>query len=202
MIGLADGPSGSRPTRRSTARHLPADTHSVASEDQTSDPSEAPRFSLTGFVCSWALLLAGIALLGAVVLIPAERAALAARNERNLALAKEQHLLERLDRYREALTELESSDQIALQGWRANQLNVLPQGRRPLSERPRTIPASGTTSVFASLEPDPVAPRRTEPIDSALARVASHGSMRLWAIALGTIMIFASVLPASAPRAS
>jgi len=163
------------------------------------EPETAPEKGSgpIGFGWSWAVLLAGLALLASVVLIPAQRGALVARNERDIALAKEEHLLKRLDSYNSALEELQQRDEVALEAWRTSQLNRWPEGRRPLNEQTNLGAESAPVSIFASLEPDPVRPELTEQVDSPLSWIATHSTIRLWAIALGAGMVFAGLLPPS-----
>lgn len=149
----------------------------------------------------WLFLVAGLALLGAVVLIPATEDLARARVQRDRALAVEQHRLDRLDRYERFLADLDAAEPSLVFALAERQLNQIPEGRE-------TIPGTGggraaeTLSIFPALEPPPVRLPEYTPPTSILARWTSNPRTRLLLLAGGGICVLVGLLPPARPRGS
>lgn len=141
----------------------------------------------------WLFLLAGLAILGATVLIPAGEDLREARWLRDRALAREAHRKERLERYEGYLDALESRDDTLVESLLASQLNLIPADRgliaEPMEARVRSA------SVFPALEPRPLELKEFEPTRSRLGRWAIDNSSRLWMIAAGSLCVLLGLLP-------
>jgi hypothetical protein len=147
----------------------------------------------------WLFLVAGLALLGATVLIPATEDLARARVQRDRALAVEQHRLDRLDRYERFLADLEAAEPSLVFALAERQLNQIPEGRD-------TIPGTGgdraadNLSIFPALEPPPVRLPEYTPSTSLLARWTSNPRTRLLLVAAGGICVLIGLLPPARPR--
>ncbi len=142
-------------------------------------------------------LIAGLALLAAAVLIPAQQDLADARWRRDTALAHEHTHRQRLERYEHYLEALNRRNPAVIESLAAIQLNILPDRAQPIAA---TRPASDqSASIFRELEPPPtVVPPRPEH-RSILAGLVTDRDARLWVIAFAAICILYSVLP-RAPR--
>lgn len=149
----------------------------------------------------WLFLAASLALIGAVVLIPAQRDVAQARLVRDRALALEQHRLARLDRYEGFLAAVADKDPGLMRDLLATQLNQMPAEFGLITGPAYTrVPDA---SVFPALEPPPpvlpTANAQTNPT-SLLGRWATNPRARLWLIALGGVGILIGMMPPARPR--
>lgn len=142
----------------------------------------------------WLFLLAGIGLLGAVAIIPAQRDLSDARWMRDRALAIEKHRQARLDRYAEFLSALDERERTLILSLAAGQLNLIPIDRAPI---PGTIRTAADASVFPSLEPPPAKMPQHVVTQSTLAKLSSDERSRVWVIAAGCFLVLIGLLPPS-----
>lgn len=141
----------------------------------------------------WPFLIAGLMLLAAVVLIPAQRSLEATRVQRDRALAVEAHRAERLARYERYLAALDARDPGLIQALAATQLNSVPIGHEVLLRGP----SDHESPIFAALEPPPL--RLVEHVrePSVLERVSTETRLRPWLIAAGVVLLLVGLLPAA-----
>jgi hypothetical protein len=141
----------------------------------------------------WLFLAAGVVLLFATVVIPAQADLAEARWQRDRALAIEAQRKERLFKHERYLAALESREPALVRALAASQLNLVPAGRaaalRPID------PMMEDASVFPSLEPAPIVLPELELVDSRLARWARGEHSRLWLIAAGSMLVMMGLLP-------
>lgn len=143
----------------------------------------------------WLFLLAGLALLSATVLIPAQDDLEHARWLRARAAAVEQHRIDRITRYEEFLAALDEGKPSLILALAANQLNQVPADRAPIPGL--TFNPTSSASPFPSLEPPPVRlPERTKPT-SMLYRWSTSDSARVWLLVAGATCVLIGLLPAS-----
>lgn len=148
----------------------------------------------------WLFLLAGIALLSATVLLPAQQDLEDVRFYLRRAQTAEQHRLARMENYTRYLGDLQRGDEVTVRSLAAMQLNQAPQGTEllvPSGELPQR-----TASVFANLEPPPlVLPEKPVRDRSILEQWATDNRARLWLMAAGALCLLIGLLPPSRPRA-
>jgi hypothetical protein len=143
----------------------------------------------------WLFLAAGVALLGATVIIPATRDLAEAQWLRDRALAVEAHREARLERYEQFLAALDERDPTLVGSLAASHLNQIPEGTEALPGQ--RVDALSSVSVFPALEPPPVKLPELRQVDSHLARWTSDDKSRLWLIAAGATCVLIGLLPAS-----
>lgn len=146
----------------------------------------------------WLFLLAGLAILAATVLIPAQDDLDEARWLRDRALAVEAHRQQRLDRYGEYLSSLDNADQSLIQSLAASQLNQIPDDRVPLPGATDT--ARSSASVFPALEPDPLRLSDRAKVGSMLERWTTDDRTRIWLIGAGALCVLIGLLPQAVRR--
>ncbi len=142
----------------------------------------------------WLFLVAGVSLLAATVLIPAQNDL----NEANFYLRRaqmaEEHRLARIGNYAAYLQKVENPDEDTIVSLAATQLNKAPQGMTLL--KAATEPAKRSSDVFSDLEPEPlVLPEKPEHEMSRLERWATEDASRLWLIAAGAMCVLIGLLP-------
>lgn len=168
------------------------------------EPDSAPpvRRALISLDPGWLFLISGIAIIAAVVLIPAQHDLEDARWQRDRAVSIEQHRIERLERYGRYLAAAKSGDECVLLSLGATQLNVTPADRVPLLPTPDVSRTSA--SVFPSLEPGPLrlpnVPRDRDL--SMLERLTVNNTTRLWLIAAGVMCVLFGLLPETSRAAA
>lgn len=165
------------------------------------EAADAPR-SGTGLVDpGWLFLLAGVALIGATVLIPAADDLRHAQYLRDAAVQIKAHRDERIEGYEQYLEAVKSQDRSLVMSLAASQLNQIPADRAPIPGMSDGTPRALTNaSVFPALEPPPLAlPERVE-VDSLLKRLATGETTRLWLIAAGAAFVLIGVLPKTKTR--
>jgi len=142
----------------------------------------------------WLFLIAGMALLGSTVLIPAGEDLDEARWLRDRALCVEAHRQQRLARYEEYYAALLERDPALVQSLAASQLNQIPEGQASM---PGFSPMRASASVFPALEPPALKLPDRDVDRSALARLATGERSRLWLIAAGSLCVLVGLLPGS-----
>lgn len=143
----------------------------------------------------WLFLIAGVALLGATLLIPAADDLAEARWIRDRALAVENHRMARLSRYEEYLGALENKDPSLVLSLAASQLNQIPADTAIIPGL--EIAPDADASVFPALEPPPLVLPERKAIDSRLQRWATDSSKRIWLLAGSALLIMIGLLPPS-----
>lgn len=141
----------------------------------------------------WLFLIAGLALLAATVIIPAQADLAEARWQRDRALAIEEQRRERLFKHERYLAAVEAMEPSVVRALAASQLNLVPADRAALLQV--ASPAGSNASIFPLLEPGPVALPELTLVDSRLARLARGDRSRLWLIAAGSILVLVGLLP-------
>lgn len=148
----------------------------------------------------WLFLIAGVALVGATVLLPALDDLGEVRAQRDRALALERHRLARLENHQQYLAALEREEPALVKALAATQLNKIPEDRALVLEPPGMLSdpsGSIAASPLAGLEPGPlVLPERT-PVRSTLHRLTTEPGTRPWVMAAGMLLILLGVLPKS-----
>ena len=156
---------------------------------------ERPPIAL--FDPGWLYLAAGIALIGATVLIPAMDELAEVRLQRDRALVLEEHRAERLKRYEDYLAALQREEPSLVMALAASQLNQIPSDRSLILESPQSVPPPASASVFTGLEPPPIALPERQPIDSVLHRWTTSDRSRTWLLAVGAVCLLVGLLPRS-----
>ncbi|MFN0010556.1 MAG: hypothetical protein ACKVS8_02810 [Phycisphaerales bacterium] len=146
----------------------------------------------------WLFLLAGLALLVATVLIPAQRDVAKARFSLEQARAVEDNRLERMRRYQEYLDALNRGDEATVRALAAVQLNQASEGTALLMNTGEL--GGRNASVFPSLEPPPIKAAQWREDQSVLERWATDDRSRLWLIAAGAMCVLIGILPPARPR--
>lgn len=146
----------------------------------------------------WLFLIAGVGILAATLIIPAQHDLDLARWQRDRAVAIEKHRMDRLERYGTYLAAVERADECVVMSLAASQLNKSPVDRIPLDARPD--PGLTSASVYPALEPPPIElppkPGVSER-SSLLARWTIADHTRLWLLAGGMLCVLIGVLPPS-----
>jgi len=155
--------------------------------------SPRPLFTLPG--PSWLFLIAGLALLTATVLLPAQVDLRNTMYQRDRALAAEAQQAERLYRHQRYLAAVVANDPTVVRSLTLTQLRRLPSGRTPLLDT--NLPDA---DVLPALEPPEVQPPAPPYARSLLERLATSREHRLWLIAAAALMIFLGLLPTSSTR--
>lgn len=157
--------------------------------------TEPERRSSLFFDPGWLFMLAGLTVLAATVLIPAQIDVAKAKWLRDRALTVEKHRQDRLQRYEEYLAALENKDKSLVLSLAASQLNQIPADRAALPGS--TIDALRNASVFPALEPAALSLPEWKPVDSTLVRWTTDGRKRLLLILGGSLCVLVGLLPAS-----
>jgi len=148
----------------------------------------------------WLFLIAGLAVLSATVLIPAYDDLARARLQRDRALAIEERAATRLSRYSDYLDALGRRDRAVALSLAATQLNLAPEGKTVLELAPGGWdPEAFDASIFDDLEPAPTPLPELDLPDTALRRLTTDDTARLWLIAGGAVCVLVGLLPASRP---
>jgi hypothetical protein len=144
----------------------------------------------------WPLLLAGLALIATVVLIPAWEELESVRFERDKLLAMDAQGRERIRRQARYLAALERGDEALVRSLALEQMRLVPAGRTAVLEPPPPAPVD----IFEPLEPAPVTIRAVRPADSVLARLSRSDRLRPWLIGLGALMVLVGVVSGMGPQ--
>lgn len=156
-------------------------------------PSPVPLFRIDP---GWIFLLVGLVTIAVTVLIPAQYDLDVAKWQRDRAVAIEHHRVTRLENYGKYLSAVNHGDDAVLMSLTAVQLNKSPQRLVPLN--PQADPAMNSASVFADLEPAPLAlPGKPVITDqsSILSRWTMDDRIRVWMLAAGIFCVFLGILP-------
>lgn len=146
----------------------------------------------------WLFLLAGIALIASVVMIPASRDLRLALWRRDRVLMTEMHRLHRITRHETYLEALDKDDEMLAYQLAMTQLGLARPEAEIIGLGGREPAANA--SVFVSLEPPPIElPGFTE-IDSRLSRLSTNEQTRLWVLAGGAVLVLIGLLPPSITR--
>lgn len=156
------------------------------------------RSPLSRIDTGWLLVIAGVVLLGAVVLIPAYEELQRTRFERDKLLAMDAQGRERIRRQARYLAALERGEEGLVRSLALDQMRLVPEGRTAVLEPP----PPGPVDIFAPLEPAPVTLKEVRPADSLLARLARNGRIRPWLLGLGGLMVLVGVLPQGRGRSA
>jgi hypothetical protein len=138
----------------------------------------------------WPFVLAGLALLIAGVLIPAQRELHELRGQQKLVEADEIRLYARLEAYDRFLNDLRASDPDLVRRLAIAQLNMVPKGEQSLLLTP------GLNQTVAQWIDESVPPVAIEPEpypDTLLGRLAL-GPKRLWLLAAAAFLLFVGLL--------
>lgn len=155
------------------------------------ESSQSGRSLFGPFDPGWLYLVAGLGLLVAAMLIPAQQDLADARWRRDAALQLEQHRLERLERYRAYRDALVRGDAALTQSLAASQLGLVPADGQPLA----TAPSVRSASIFHELEPPALEIETPEQRRSMLQRLVTGRETRLWVVAAAAICILFGTLP-------
>ncbi len=143
----------------------------------------------------WLFMLAGVALIGATVLIPAADDLAYAQWLRDRGLAVERHRLDRLARYEEYLAAIEQRQPALIQSLAASQLNQIPATQAIIPGA--AVNADADASVFPALEPPPLRLPERRMIDSTLQRWTTNDRYRPWLLIGGAGCVLIGLLPPS-----
>lgn len=161
--------------------------------------SPTPSHPLARFDPGWLFMLPGAVIVAATVLIPAQDELAVALWRRDAALATLDHRTARLRNYSAYLDALDRKDDAVLLDLAARQLNLAPEGRRPILTPVSAVQLSA--SVFPQLEPAPVEKPGLDLPRTILRKLTTDNRTRLWLAAFGALCILIGALPASTPRA-
>jgi len=143
----------------------------------------------------WPFLLAGLAVVAAVMLVPAWRDVQDVRLERDALQAVVQYEARRVAATERMLASLESGDPTLLRrlvGW---QLNLVPNGDVAIA---RDVHAGGILGwIDGTVEP--VMASAPSPIVSRLESIVS-GPARLWMLAAGVLLVFVGLVGFGPPQ--
>lgn len=151
----------------------------------------------------WLFLVAGVILLSAVILLPAQ----ADLDEAKLYLARvhaaEAHRAERLANYHRYLAAVNSGDDRVIRSLAAMQLNQAPEGQELLMPGDQGNPSGARdASVFGALEPPTLVMPQAAKNPSLLERWATDSRSRLWLIGAGALCLLIGLLPPARPSAA
>ncbi len=148
----------------------------------------------------WLFLLTGIALIAAVVILPARDDLDQAEWMRDQILAEEAYRGEQLARHSNLLQSLQAEDPKVVRWLAASQLNMAIEGHDVLPAAAMPRGTRREADVFEMLNPVYDAPASPSPPDSLLHRLAVDERARLWVVLGGAMCIFYGLLPAAAAR--
>lgn len=148
----------------------------------------------------WLFLLTGIALIAAVVILPARDDLDQAEWMRDQILAEEAYRGEQLARHSNLLQSLRAEDPKVVRWLAASQLNMAIEGHDVLPAAAMPRGTRREADVFEMLNPVYDAPASPSPPDSLLHRLAVDERARLWVVLGGAMCIFYGLLPAAAAR--
>jgi len=141
------------------------------------------------------IFIAGITVLVAAVLLPAQADLRATRVERDRTLHTERLGERRIERYRAFLNELANPDEQTVQLLAMSQLGQIPGDRAALvapGER-------GDMMLLESIEPRPEPFVDTQRPLTRLERITIHQRSRLWLVAGALVAVLYGLMPATKP---
>jgi len=152
----------------------------------------------------WLFLIAGVALLGACILLPALEDAAEVKFRRDLVLSVETHRDLRLSRYEEFIGAVDSRNPQLIISLAESQLNQIPIDRGSLSttSNPQdgTQSAAANASVFPSLEPAPLVLTKRAKQLSRLEGLTTNEGTRKWVLVVGAISVLIGLIGWSEPK--
>jgi hypothetical protein len=164
--------------------------------EQDGAPAVAKPTPLFRIDPGWPFVIAGLLLLVAGVLIPAQRDLQELRNTLEIHRALEDQSIRQLAAYDRFLNDLEHGDEQLVGRLAASQLNLMPKDERSMLLVP-TLNATVTQWIEDS-EPA-ILPNPPAYPDTLLSRLAT-GPRRLWVLACGAFLVFVGLmLSPSAP---
>lgn len=146
----------------------------------------------------WLLVIAGMALVASVVLVPAWEDLRQVRFERDKLLAMDAQARERIRRQARYLAALERGEESLIRSLALEQMRLVPSGRTPVLEPP----PPGPVDIFEPLEPPPVVLRAVRPTDSLLSRLSRNDRLRPWLIGLGALMVLVGIVATPSPASA
>lgn len=153
-------------------------------------PSLVDRVApIARFSPGWPFLIAGLIVVGAVMLVPAWRDVQSVRLERDRLQAVVDYEARRVEATEAMLAAVESGDPELERRLIAWQLNLLPAGDVALA---REVHAGGVLGWIDDTV-DPVADTLPPPPASTLEWIVS-GPARLWVLAAGVLMVFVGLV--------
>jgi len=157
----------------------------------TAAPTRTARATpLFRFDPGWPFVVAGLGLLVAGVLIPAQRELHELENTRAVHAAIEDRSVRQLAAYDRFLNDLDRSDEQLVRRLAASQLNQMPDGERSLM----LVPSMNDTVTEWIEGSEPLQlPETAEYPDTLLTRLAT-GPRRLWVLACGAFLVFIGLL--------
>lgn len=164
--------------------------------EQDGSPAVAKPTPLFRIDPGWPFVIAGLLLLVAGVLIPAQRDLQELRNTLEIHRALEDQSIRQLAAYDRFLNDLDHGDEQLVGRLAASQLNLMPKDERSMLLVP-TLNATVTQWIEDS-EPA-ILPNPPAYPDTLLSRLAT-GPRRLWVLACGAFLVFVGLmLSPSAP---
>ncbi|MGQ0628869.1 MAG: hypothetical protein ACT4PL_12315 [Phycisphaerales bacterium] len=177
-----------------SALPTPADTADAAPVLIPIKPRHGPLLD-----AGWLFLVAGVAIIAATVLIPAQNDLDDARFYLKRAQTAEEHRLARMSNYAAYLSLLQQEDEATVRSLAASQLNKAPEGLTLLTaatDRPEV-----GADVFMDLEPPAlVLPEKPTHEPSRLETWATGETSRLWLMAGGVMCILFGLMPPTIVR--
>lgn len=165
-------------------------------QEQDGSPAVAKLTPLFRIDPGWPFVIAGLLLLVAGVLIPAQRDLQELRNTLEIHRALEDQSIRQLAAYDRFLNDLDHGDEQLVGRLAASQLNLMPKDERSMLLVP-TLNATVTQWIEDS-EPA-ILPNPPAYPDTLLSRLAT-GPRRLWVLACGAFLVFVGLmLSPSAP---
>ncbi len=138
----------------------------------------------------WLFTLAGLAIIVASALLPADRDLHEMRQQLATIEARQAWNDRRLQAYDGFLKELAAKDPALMRRLAASQLNLMPEGERPLLMA-TSIEHTVSDWIEAAVEPSDYEP--VPPPDTLLSRLAG-GPRRLWLMGGGAMMVFMGLM--------
>lgn len=154
-----------------------------------------PTDHIAGEVGRWMIFAAGLAVLVATILLPAQSDLRATRLERDRTLHLERFGEQRIERYRAFLNDLANPDEQTVQLLAISQLGQIPGNRAALiapGER-------GDTNLLESIEPQPEPFVDTQRPLTRLERLTMHTRSRVWIVGGGLLAVLYGLMPATKP---
>jgi hypothetical protein len=163
-------------------------------------PEPTRTTPLFRFDPGWPYVIAGLGLLVAAVLIPAQRELHRLENSVELHQALERQAVRQLGAYDRFLADLDHGEPQLVKRLAASQLNLMPEGHSALMLQP----SANETVTDWIMQSEPAELPVAEPYpDTLLTRLAT-GPRRLWVLACGVFLVFIGLLlgPSGVPTMS
>ncbi len=155
--------------------------------------TSASQTGLRRVDAGWLYLLAGAALVSAMVLVGPADDLVQLRYRRDRLGALEDDAIAKLQAYEAFLEAIDEADPMLVRRLAAAQLNLIPESSKPIGLVGAELDAHVDDWIIETLPPPTeVAPPKVK--DSWLRRL-STGPTRLWTILAGVVLIFIGLLP-------